>query len=692
MSNIVKPSLSFLPMEDIAAELRSEKDNRRFMTKDDKASDVENVSGASSNTIAIAVSATQRTTIDNALHLAGIPAENYLSKSEGDKIVGISNVMSEVYSSEIRNLRDESLQLSTQLVKNGFINNALSYEGFGDAFKRSDIKYEGFVCGISKAIIGNTEELFIGDISKKRFFEAGKKFAIKRVDLETEIVVTSSGITESGKVTFYPTVNILDSIETVELHKSTGEYVRDSFSFSQNKKNVANSLKERYHMQSDDTRTSLQIINRSNTGYAVYFKVPNNASGALTKFAVRGKAEGTPGSLICHMLKKDSIMNSTNEFRVDFSNIEDAKAKGYWIASSQPIQSSAASTEQELFFNFFDIANNKYPIVEGTQYLFIIECLAATEFDFWTLRFSYYEEGNESHADLQKYNNSYFYEKLPTTESVDKPISIINNIDKYDMIFSLVTRELIEEDEIGKQEGVYTANIVLPQPINVSRMRLTSRINREGCYFAESYNNTYTIFTLAKESTTSHPVADMRFNIDDTIIIGNQIAKVKRVTGNQVETASPVYIDKRMLKFYSKKVFNADTQEYTTETKIPVYRMNYNVYVKPSLINWNVWDNVNKEFVTTDIAPLPIKLELKNVIPDGKKENKRISDRLLFECSFGKEVNDIAKNANEFELQIHWRSPFSYNEINDFKDLNDNNFKELIGRAHDIILTFDKNY
>ena len=693
-NNIVKPSLSFLPMEDIAAELRSDKDNRRFMTKEDKASDVEQVAGKDAETIAIAVSAQNRTTIDNALNLAGIPANEYLSKAEGDKIIGISNVMSELYSSEIRNLRDEALQLTTQLVKNGFINDSVPYEGFGDAFKRSNIKYEGFICGVAKAIIGNTEELFIGDITKKRYFEQGKKFIIKRADLEREIVVTSLGVNISGKVTFSPTVNILDSIDTVELYKTTGEYVRDSFSFSEIKRDVANPLKERYHMQSDDTRTSVQVINESNTGYAVYFKVPNSAAGALTKFSIRAKAEGTPGSLICHMLKKDAIMNSTDNFRVDFKNIDDAKEKGYWVATSQPIQSSSAATEQELFFNFFDIANNKYPTVEGTQYLFIIECLAATELDLWKVRFSYYEDGNDSHEDLQKYNSSYFYKKVLSTglELDDKPITVINNIDKYDLLFSLVTRELIKEDEMGKQEGIYTAKIVLPQPIDVSRIRLTSRVNREGCYYAESYNGTYTIFTLAKETSTSHSVSDMRFREDDTIIIGNQIAKVKRITGNQVEVVSPVYIDQRIMKFYSRTVFNADTKKYEIQTKIPVYRMNYKVYLKPSLIDWSNWDNDKKEFSTVDLIDTPMELTLSNVIPDGAKENRRVSDRLLFEGSFGRDVSDIAKKANEFELQVHWKSPFGFDEINDFKDLNDNNFKELIGRLHDIVLTFDKNY
>lgn len=694
MSNIMKPTLSQLPVNDLAAELKSDKPNRKFMTKDDKASDVEKVAGVDSAMIAIAVSPSERTTIDNALNLNGIPAEDYLSKNEGEKIQGIATVMSETLSGEVRNLRDEFYQVANQLTKNGFIEDRIAYEGFHDSFKKSNVKYEGFICGISKAVIGSTEELFIGDLTKARFFEAGKKFIIKREDLEKEQVVTSLGITPAGKVSFMPTVNILDSIEGVKLYKSTGEYVRDSFSFSEIKKDVANPLKEKYHMQSDDTRTAFQIINKPNSGYAVYFKVPNSAAGALTKFAIRAKVEGTPGSLICHILKKEAVMDSRDNFRVDFKNIEDAKEKGYWIATSQPIQSSEATHEKELFFNFFDITSNKYPTVEGSQYLFVVECLAATEQDFWQVRFSYFENGNEDIDDLQRYNKSFVYDKVISTglDTDDVPIKIIDNIDKYDLLFTVVTRELIEEDEMGKQEGIYTAKILLPNPIDVSRVRLTSRINREGCYYVEAHNNDYTIFTLAKETSTSHSVSDIRLGDGDKIIIGNQIAEVKRVTGNQLEVKKPVHIDQRIFKFYSKTVFNPDTNQYETVTKMPLYRMNYKVFIKPSLIDWTNWDEVKKEFTTVDLIEEPMELELASIIPDGAKDNRRISDRLLFEAGFGRNDNDIANLANEFELQIEWRSPFSYDEINDFKDLNDNNFKELIGRIHDIILTFDKNY
>lgn len=694
MNNIIKPSISFLPMDDIAALLRSDQDGMRFMTRDDKANDVENVAGKDAKTVAIAVSPDNRTTVENAQKLNGKDASEYLSSEEGKRIIGISNKMSKIYSSEIRNLRDDLLCAKTQLIKNGFISDSTPYEGFTDSFKKSNIKYEGFVSGIAKAIIGNTNELFIADTSKIRFFEPNKKFIIRRSDLDQEIVVTSQGVTESGKVTFTPTVNILDSIEGVQLLKSNGEYVGDSYSFSEVKRNVANPLKNRYYMQQDDTRTAFQIINNPNTGYAVFFKVPATAAGALTQFSIRAQAEGTPGSLLCHVLKKEAVINAKGDFDCKFKNIEDAKEKGYWIATSAPIAASNAREETELYFDFFNVTTNKYPRIDADQYLFIIECYSAAENDYWKIRFSYFENGNEEVDDLERYNHSYFYNKINSSD-IDKDLqalSIINDIDKYDMLFTIATRELIDEDEMGKQEGVYTAKIVLPRPLDISRLRLTTRINREGLYYLDSYDTSYTVFTLKNEKDTSYSVNDSRFKEGDLIVIGNQIGVVKRMTSAQVELQEPLYIDERISKFYSHKIFNPDTQQYETITRIPVYRVNYKVFVKPSLIDWNTWDNTKNQFLTKDISEDPIELKFSEVIPDGQKENIRISDRLIFEGDFGKDADDMCIFANEFEVQIQWKSPYAYDEINNIKDTADNNFKELIGRLHDIILTGDKVY
>ena len=688
MNNIVKPSLSQLPIEDIAAELKSDKDNRRFMTKEDNAKDVDNVAGYASNRVAIAVSPDDRQTVANAQKLNGKLASEYLSSEEGKRILGISNIMSNIYSNEIRNSREEFLESKANLVKTGLVEDSNCYEGFYDAFKRGNIKYDGYICGIAKAIVGNSDELFINDTAKLDYFTKGKKFIIKRIDTNQEVTVTSDSVTASGKVKFYPTVNILDSIDAIQILKSNGEYTKSSYSFSSTQKDISNPLKERYCMQSDDTRTAYKIINQSNTGYGAYFKVSNNAAGALTKFSVRAEVEGTPGSLICHVLKKEAVTDPNGNFKISFKNIEEAKTKGYWLATSQPVPASDAQKESDIYFNFFDVTKNNYPKVEGTQYIFIIECLAATETDYWKIRFSYYENGNAEVEDLEKYNNSFAYQKLSDDNDTDKCLTTIDEINKYDILFTLVTRELIDEDEMGKQEGLYSAHIVLPNPININSMRLSTRINREGMFYASTIDETNTIFTLEKENVSSYQPNDSRFKEDDIVIIANQFAKIKRCTSNQIEIKSPIHIDNRILKFYSRRVFNADMKDYETQIRIPIYRMNYRVFIQPSLIDWSKWDAVNGQYETKALSESPVELPLTGVFADGYKTNNRISDKLVFENSFARHNDDLVL-ANDFELQIYWKSPYTYEEINSFKK---NDLKELIGRIYDIILTFDKKY
>ena len=105
--NLTRPSLSLLPMDDIAAELKSNKVNRNFMTREDNATDVDNVAGIKSNRIAVSAEGHNRETVKNALNLNGKPASEYVSKEDGDKFLKVSSELSEVYSEEIRNLRNE---------------------------------------------------------------------------------------------------------------------------------------------------------------------------------------------------------------------------------------------------------------------------------------------------------------------------------------------------------------------------------------------------------------------------------------------------------------------------------------------------------------------------------------------------------------------------------------------------------
>lgn len=735
--NLTRPSLSLLPMEDIAAELKSNKANRKFMTREDKATDVENVAGIIAERIAISAEGHDRETVQNALKLNGVSADGYVTKEQGDKFLQVSTDLSEIVSSEIRNLRDELYQLYAELSKKGFIDNTMKYEGFVESFKRGNVLFEDYICGISSAAAGRTKDLYIADIEKKHYFEKGKKFVIKISDTGDEQVVTSTGINAAGKVTFEPAVNNLNTISKVGLFKTNGEYNNNTFSFSNIKKAVSEQL-ERYYTQSDDTDTKYLTIKRANTGYAITFKVPRNIkselgiAGALSQFAVRAQAVNAPGGLRCHVVDFDSVIQN-GELNPKFDNIQDAIEKGYCLASSDVVYSTRDNTamENDVYFDFYGGVHSEYkngtknsgsvadgeisfassdgtvtadttdvfetadnfPILKDAKYCFIIECLGATDESYWRLRFSYYN--NNGYADdLHRRNASYVYKAISSDTLTDsnKSVQVIDDVAKYDLIYTLIVKDIIDEEEVGKAEGVYTARVILPKPIDVARARLTLRINREGMYNVKEHNSEYKIFVLESDTPTSHTASDTRFVIGEKIIIGNTIATVKRVSTTEIEVENAAYLDERIIRFYTKTVYDSETDSYVKKTSVPVYRMGYEPTIKAKLVDWDNYNEITSTYESIDISEEPIDLDFVAVMPDRYKDNNRISDRLLFEADFGQDENNRNVLANEFELQLYWSSPFSEKEINAIKDTNDRNFKELIGRIHDLSLSFDKNY
>lgn len=734
--NLTRPSLSFLPMEDIAAELKSDKINRKFMTREDKATDVVNVAGIKAERIAISADGHDRETIKNALNLNGKPASEYVSREDGERFLQVSSDLSEIVSNEIRNLRDELYQLYSELSKKGFIDNTMKYEGFVESFKRGNVLFEDYICGISSAAAGRTKDLYIADIEKKHYFEKGKKFVIRISDTGEEQVVTSTGVNQAGKVTFEPAANNLNTISKVGLFKTNGEYNNNTFSFSNVKKAVSEQI-ERYYTQSDDTDTKYLTIKRANTGFAVTFKVPRNIkselgiAGALSQFAIRAQAVNAPGGLRCHVVDFDSVIQD-GELNPKFENIQDAIDKGYCLASSEVVYSTRDNTamENDVYFDFyggvhssykngtknagssaeeeidflsdepvtadaheaFETADN-YPILKDAKYCFIIECLGATDDSYWRLRFSYFNNNNYV-DDLHRRNASYVFKALRENSLNDsaKCVQIIDDIAKYDLMYTLVVKDIIDEEEVGKAEGVYTARIILPKPIDVTRARLTLRINREGMYNVKEHNAEYTIFVLESDTATSHSASDTRFTIGEKIIIGNTIATVKRVSTTEIEVANPAYLDERVIKYYTKTVYDSETNSYVKKTSVPVYRIGYRPSIKAKLVDWEDYNEITGTYESISISDEPLDLELMAVMPDQYKSNNRVSDRLLFEADFGQDENNKNVLANEFELQLYWASPFSEKEINAIKDTNDRNFKELIGRIHDLSLAFDKNY
>ena len=86
-NNLFFPSIKMLPMDDIKTELAL-----TFLNNQNNSVDTNSVHGESAENIAIAHKdsngiVTDRNTVDNALNLNGIPAEDYLTRTQGADIL-----------------------------------------------------------------------------------------------------------------------------------------------------------------------------------------------------------------------------------------------------------------------------------------------------------------------------------------------------------------------------------------------------------------------------------------------------------------------------------------------------------------------------------------------------------------------------------------------------------------------------
>lgn len=685
---LIKPGLNGIPMDDIAGDLI---ENRDFTTNKDVKNKFDNEAKKLVKNVDGDIN-----TAPNAKKLGGKSASEYLTAEQGQKIEGIADKMSAIFSDEIRNVRSELYQLYSTLTKSGYIDDEITFEGFVDAFKNNNIKYTERICGIDKDSIQRTESLTLNDSTKYNDFVPGERFAIHKKDEDTDqyqfqTVVNCNG---AGRLDFDNQTTLLSDKTKVDLVKSCGMYIRNSFSFCKVEQGKNPSSREKYHMQSDDSSTRALPIKNKNTGYAISFKVPKTSvvdgQACVLRFETIGNAVGNPGDLICYIVDEDSVYTD-GQLSPRFSSIEDAKNKGFVLSQSQPVSyQNAIKNESTISFNFYNKAGtNEYPIINDKRYVFLIECVDADENNYWNILFSYYKKAADNIEDLEKYNTSLMYKKIETPElSNHNALSIVDDVDKFDMLFTLVTKDIINKKEIGFTEGLYTAKITLPKPIDVSRARLSMKINREGFYYAMSWNETFTEFTLGKADEFAHSVTDLNFLEGDKVIIGNQIGTIVNSSGNKIKLKEPVYIDSRMDRLYP----NIKVGENIV-TAIPVYRMNYTATIKPYLVDYENYDTENNQFRSKEVTNKFLNMNLDAIIPTGsKKSDSRISDKLIFQADFGDdEKTKLSNKANEFELQIYWKSNFDATSLNEDDNYHDG-FNELIGRIYELIVTFDKDY
>jgi hypothetical protein len=679
-----------VPMEDIKNVLISQ---YQFATKNDNAKDTIKVAGIDSELIAstagvykdgtpiqydvtgalISPDQVDRNTVLNSLQLGGKPSSAYMTNADAADIRFFGTNVSKIYADEVRMLRDELYQLRGELARQGFIKDTVLYAGFQDFFRTSNVKYEkDAVCGILQDSLGTASNTNVNTIFPEAptEFNVGDFFVIhltadpangnKPSDFLVRVTDKNATL---GQITFAPSVNDLYK-SNVSLYKALGGYTNGSYSFSKVVTNAIMNNKEKFTMLNDDTSTLILSTKSNKAGFATMFKVPNDVAGALSRFSIKARAVGSPGALICYVLNPTAVSS--------FRTVDAAITSKDIIAQSAAIQASAAKTTTMLDFDFTD-ANGNLPILAGQQYCFVIEVQYASNVDYW--EFTFCKSSSGINTDLESNDTCYIYKEssiaspvlaLSSTDIVPETGSPVSN---YDLLFILATKEVAAENEEPFTSGLYSTKVSLPAPIEISRARLTMRINREGCYKTTSNTGVYPdLSSVSISPDTDAGTYPLTYGNgmykDDTIVVGTTVRKVNDSSTFVVKLDKGAFIDK----------------------SDPLYKIGFDIYLRCNLVEW---DPVTCAFKTkysgTDTTypgGQQIKLSLNAVMPDSVKNAPNCSDRLIFEGETVKE-NNIPVYANQFELQIVWKSGYPFEALN--------TYKELIGRIFDLTLSFDKS-
>ena len=677
-SSLTKLSISLLPIEDIQELLRYQYD---FITKEDNATDTNNVAGVPAERIAVAVSANDRTTVLNAQRLGGKPADQYLTEEDGGHITRNYNKIREVYSDEIRDLRDELYQLKGELVKRGIVTNYNPYSGFQDAFHNSDPVYlkDPLVEGLLEDSMTQDEiripEYAFNDLDLNDYIVLHQK------DIDRFHVARVTAKMEDGEtVKFAPASAFPIKGEMTDLYKSLGMYDNGSFAFMRPAEKIPTTQEFHSTLNDDTTRTRRNITN-PNTGFATTFRVPNSAFSVdgepkTEGYLVRAEAKitrfGTPGSLVAYVINEEDIAN--------FKNPQQAEEDGILIAKSQPVLPPAEQMERLIDFDFYDGVS--YPIIKNdetvdkkTRFCLILEATGTVDnMNYYRVQFlQHKDETTGELGDLQLNNITYEYTQRENNS--DEPALTTNQVvNSADLYYGIVTRGIVTNGIIPYREGVYTAKVNLQEPIEISRARLMLRINREGYYMTgrpgnpiegsiQDGNN-----LLFQKDPSLGAIYDMQEiagigakNHDDWVVVGKQLRKLVSQNQDSIQLEKGVFLE---------------------DENMPIYRVGYKVYLKAIrkeyVPEWNTWEERER---------VKIELPLSAVMPDRIKRSETISDRLLFQNEFIDETDPdlAAKYFNEFELQVYWRTEYSGPFDND-------RYKEhFLGRIHDLSLSFDKS-
>ena len=592
-------SLANIPVEDIFTYLTIVKG---VSVRAENAADTDKVCGIDSDKIAMAAVNNEgdliedRNTVQNALNLGGKAADQYLLKDDSTTLLGDTYAVSTTLSNEIKEIRDEVYQLKSQLAKQGYIMQSKVYDGFYDAFRDGEIRYDDtLITQLSSELRGSSSNAYV--INADNISE-GDYLGFKLTDGTMQSAQVQ--YKQNGALVLRNTLGV--SVPAgANVYRYAGSYNNGEFIFGKNYGRITSVSTEKVVVKDGKDRNAIQVLGEDTKGFATKLSSYYCTYGSIIRKVEFSLAvKGNPGSI------KASI------WKVNFNSFSEAVDYECLGSSDSVYPSSCSGTLSNVVFNFAQPIR----ISEGATYLIALYCGGADAENTWKIG-GYTDDTYESLTNMWYTDDTYYF------DGERFPYVIPGATDAYLALH--ISQEMTVNIQY-EDNGVYACKEEIQ--CGFTRVRVELRVNREGIY--QTTNNGLSVVGGNKITIAGDKAANP-FAKGDFVVIGNSFSKIAKdssVTG----------------------IFCEDSM-YTPEGA-DVYRVGYKVQVKCK----KKTSDIPLMYGDEAIVELPLVAVIPGKEP-GKENNS--SDRLIFEAEIKNNEEERLEMYHQLELQIAWDSPIT---------------------------------